>query len=55
MCPESGFPDGCKLAINWKKDNDIIIFWHDIIVNFFDVSEFLLSSLVTGQNFIAIS
>ena len=28
-------PDGCKLAINWEKDNDIIICRHHVIVNFF--------------------
>ena len=28
-------PDYSKSAINWKNDNDIIICWHDIIVNFF--------------------
>ena len=28
------FSDGCKLAINWKKENDITIFWHDVTFNF---------------------
>ena len=28
-------PDGCKLAINLKKENDIIICWHDVIIIFF--------------------
>ena len=28
-------PDCSKLAINWKKDNDVTIFRHYIIVNFF--------------------
>lgn len=30
-------PHGCKLAINWKKDNGTTIFWHNIIAKFFDV------------------
>ena len=28
-------PDCSKLAINWKNDNDIIIFQHDVIVKLF--------------------
>ena len=28
-------PDCSKLAINWKNDNDVTIFWFDIIVKFF--------------------
>ena len=31
------------------------IFQHDVIVNFFDVALFLLSSLVTGPSFMSIS
>ena len=31
----SRVPDCSKLGINWKKDNDVTIFRHDIIVNFF--------------------
>ena len=30
-------PHGCKLAINWKKDNGTTIFRHNIIAKFFDV------------------
>ena len=48
-------PDCSKLAINWENDNDVTIFWNDIIVNFFDVVLFLLSSLVTGPSFMSIS
>ena len=28
-------PDGCKLAINWKKDNGVTICRRDAIVKFF--------------------
>ena len=28
-------PDGCKLAIIWKKENDVTIYWHDFITEFF--------------------
>ena len=28
-------PDHSKLAVNWKNDNDVIIFWHDVIAKFF--------------------
>ena len=28
-------PDGCKLAINREKDNDVTIFRHDVSANFF--------------------
>ena len=48
-------PDCSKLAINWENDNDVTIFWNDIIVNFFDVVLFLLSSLVTDPSFMPIS
>ena len=41
--------------VYWKNSNDIRIFWHDVIINFFDVVFFLLSSLVTGSSFISIS
>ena len=47
-------PDFSKLAINLKNDNDIIIFRHDVIVNFFDGVLFLLSSLDTGPSFMSI-
>ena len=42
--------DFSKLAINQKNDNDGIICKHGIIINFFDVVLFLLSSLVTGPS-----
>ena len=48
-------PDVCKLAISRKKDNDVTIFWHDVIVKFFDLASFLLSSLVTSPSFMSIS
>ena len=28
-------PDGCKLTIIWKKDNDVKTCWHDVIVKVF--------------------
>ena len=28
-------PDCSKLAINWKNDNDVTIFRHDVIIKFF--------------------
>ena len=28
-------PNCSKLIINWQNDNDVTIFWHDIIVKFF--------------------
>ena len=40
---------------NPKNDNDVIIFRHDVNVNFFDIVLFLLSSLVTGPSFMSIS
>ena len=40
---------------NWKKDNDFTICQQDVVVNFFDVAVFPLSSLVTGPNFMSIS
>ena len=47
---------GCsKLAINQKTDNDVITCRHDIILNFFVVAIFLLSSIVTGSTFMSIS
>ena len=44
-----------KLAINQKIDNDITIFWHEVIVNFFNGVMFPLSSLVTGPSFMSMS
>ena len=49
-------PQDCsKLAKNPKNDNDVTIFWHDVIVKFFGVLLFLLSILVTGPSFMSIS
>ena len=39
----------------WQKKSDVIIRRHDVIVNFFDVVVFLLSSLVTDPCFMPIS
>ena len=50
-----GLPDGCKLAINLKKENDITICWHGIIVKFFYVAKFHLSSLATGPSLMSTS
>ena len=47
--------DCSKLAVNWKNVNDVKIFRDDVIVNFFDVVLFLLSSLVTGPSFMSTS
>ena len=33
--PGIRLPDCSKLAINWKNDNDVTIFQHDIIIKFF--------------------
>ena len=48
-------PDCSKLAINWKNDNDVTVFRHDVIVNFFDVVFFLLWILVIDPSFMSIS
>ena len=48
------FPDCSELAKNPKNDNDVIIFPHNVNVNFFDVVLFLLSSLVTGSSSMSI-
>ena len=48
-------PDCSKLAMNWKNDNDVTVFRHDVIVNFFDVVLFLLWILVIGPSFMSIS
>ena len=49
--------DCSKLAINRRNDSDITIGRHDVIFSlfFFNVTLFLLSSLVTGLSFMAIS
>ena len=48
-------PDCSKLAAYWKNGNEVTIFQHEIIVKFFDVDLFFLSSLVTGPSLISIS
>ena len=47
--------DCSKLSMNQKNDSDVMIYWHDVIVNFFWRFFFFLSSLVTGSSFISIS
>ena len=32
---EIPLPGGCELTINWKKDNDVTICQHNVIVKFF--------------------
>ena len=44
-----------KLAVNWKNNNDVKIFQHELSSNFFDVVLFLLSSLVAGPRFMSVS
>ena len=44
-----------KLAINLKNDNNTIICWYDIIINFFCYCPAFLSTLVTGPSFMSIS
>ena len=55
MCLESSY----RIAPNWpqigKKYNEITICRHDVIIKFFYVAFFLLSSLVTRPNFMLIS
>ena len=46
--------DCSKLAVIYKNSNDVTIFRNDVIVNFFDIFLFLLSSLVTGPSFMSI-
>ena len=48
-------PDICKLAVNWKKDNDVTVSRHKLSSNFFGVAVFLSSSLVSGPSFMSIS
>ena len=48
-------PDCSKLAKNLKNGNGVTIFRHDVIINFFDIVLFLLSSLATGPSFTSIS
>ena len=54
MRPESGF----RIARNRSqigKMSYVTIFQHDVIVNFFDIVLFLLSSFVTGPSSMSIS
>ena len=46
--------DYSKFAVNWENRNGVTIFWHDVIVSFFDIVLFVLSSLVTDPNFMYI-
>ena len=48
-------PDSSKLVTNKKKDHDVTICWHEVIVIFFDAVLFLLSILVTALSFMSIS
>ena len=41
--------------ISWINNNAVKISWHDIIVNFFDLFVFLLSSLVSGPSVMSIT
>ena len=50
---ESGM-DCSMLAVNWKNENDVTVFWYGVIVNFLDVALFLFSSLVTCPRFMSI-
>ena len=47
--------DCSKLAKNRKNDSDVTISRYDVIIKFFWHCLFLLSSLVTGSNFMSIS
>ena len=48
-------PNWSELAVNSKNCSDVTVFWHDVIVKFFDVVLFLLSGLVTDLSFVSIS
>ena len=47
--------DCSKLTLNWKISSHVIIFRKDIIVKFFGVVSFLLSSTVTDPNLLSVS
>ena len=47
-------PDCSELAVNWKNDNDVTNFRNYVIVNFFNIVLFVLSSLVAGSSFMSI-
>ena len=53
MRPEYG-PDCPKSAIDRKNNNDVTICQHYVIVEFFYVAVFPLSSLVSGPSFMSI-
>ena len=53
--PGNLLPDCSKLAVNWKNDDDVTIFRHDVLIELFNVVLFLLLSLVTNPSFMAIS
>ena len=55
MRPESSFWIVRKLTVNWENGNDVTNYWNDVIVKYFDVFLFLLSSLITGPSFMSIS
>ena len=59
MRAESDFRISQKTAINWKNDDEIIIFRRDFIVKFFGDVVFLLvtsldTSLVISRSFMSI-
>ena len=43
------------MAIDWKNNNDATIFRLNLIVFFFDIVVFFLSSLITGPRFMLMS
>ena len=48
-------PDYWKSTINWKNNTNVIICYHNVIVNIFNVIVFFLSSVFTGSSFLLIS
>ena len=51
--PESGIQIA-PLAVNLKNDNHVTTYRNDVIINFFNVLLFFLSSLVTFPSFMSI-
>ena len=50
------WPPNCsKFAVNWKNDNDLTIFQHDVVGKFFDVVLFPLLILVIGPSLMPMS
>ena len=41
--------------MNWKNDDDVIICWSNVIVNFFDAAVIFLSSLGIDPSFMSVS